>query len=117
MRVIAVDEGVPKRTAETEVSITVHRNQFLPEWEGLPYRQTVDEDVRNMTGVYTVRASDQDLQGDLIFELEGVDPAPRYFTVGRTSGFIFIIGDLKQDRGLIYNVRTLIANYSRFRKS
>ena len=108
MRARASDNGRPVKHSETTVSITVHRNEFMPQWVNAPYRQTVNEDTRNMTGIYTVAATDQDLQEEIVYEATGIDPAPRYFTVGRTTGYILVTNNLKLDRGLIYTVCALI---------
>ena len=100
----AHDDGRPVKYAEATITITVHRNEFMPQWENAPYRQTVDEDISNQTGIYTVSATDKDLQETMIYEVIGIDPAPRYFSVGRKTGFIHVINDLKKDRGLVYTV-------------
>jgi hypothetical protein len=76
----------------------------MPQWINAPYRQNVNEDTRNMTGIYTVVATDQDLQEEMIYEVTGIDPAPRYFAVGRTTRYIFVINNLRLDRGLTYTV-------------
>ena len=48
-------------------------------------------------------------QGKIVYRLVGLPPAPTYFRVDSDSGSVFVRSDLKQDRGLQYNVgQTLI---------
>ena len=62
MLVRALDQGKPVKFGEADVRITVSRNEFPPEFKGAPYRQTVSENIRNGTGIFTLRAEDRDLQ-------------------------------------------------------
>ena len=107
LRVKAHDNGRPIKYTEATVTITVHRNEFMPQWVNIPYKQTINEDITNLTGIYTVSATDNDLQEAIIYEAVGIDPAQRYFTVGRKNGFILVINNLKKDQGLVYTVSIL----------
>ena len=62
MTVVAHDQGNPRKSAEATVSITVQRNEFPPVFHNAPYSQTVSENIRNGSGIFTIQASDQDLQ-------------------------------------------------------
>ena len=62
MTVRAFDNGRPVKTGQATVTIKVQRNQFPPTFSNGPYTQTVSENVRNGTGIFTVRATDKDLQ-------------------------------------------------------
>ena len=62
MRVSAFDQGMPVRSANVPIRITIKRNQYPPEFQGAPYKQTVSENVINGTGIFTVRATDRDPQ-------------------------------------------------------
>ncbi len=50
MRVVAYDQGNPVKEGEAQISISVQRNQFPPEFIGGPYEQTVSENLPNNTG-------------------------------------------------------------------
>ncbi len=104
MRVKAYDQGNPVKEGEAQVGIIVQRNQFPPEFLGGPYTQTVSENLPNNTGIFTLRGRDQDLQGELRYEVLGISPAPLYFRVNPTAGTVFTQDDLKKDRGLSYTV-------------
>lgn len=63
MVVRACDQGQPIRCGEVSVQISVERNQFPPEWIGdPPFQQTVSENAKNGSGVYTVTAQDKDIK-------------------------------------------------------
>lgn len=55
MAVRAFDKGTPVMSADASVTVTVHRDQFLPEWSSDNYRQSVNEDARNGTAIYSVK--------------------------------------------------------------
>ena len=54
MRVVAYDQGNPVKEGEAQISISVQRNQFPPEFIGGPYEQTVSENLPNNTGRYPI---------------------------------------------------------------
>ena len=39
-----------------------------------------------------------------MYEVVGIPPGPSYFTVGDTSGFVVVSGDVKEDFTLVYTV-------------
>lgn len=98
------DDGKPVRSAEATVTITVKRNKYLPTFTEISDQQMVSENTKNGTGVLTITATDKDLQEAINYELVGVAPAPSYFSVGRTTGYIYVIKNLKEDRALTYTV-------------
>ena len=104
MTVRVVDEGKPVRSAEVTVKISVTRNKHMPAFTSSSYQQAVSENTGNTSGILTVVATDKDLQGAINYELVGVAPAPSYFSVGRTTGYVYVIKDLKLDRALTYTV-------------
>ena len=113
MLITAMDNGRPVRTGEARVILTVKRNQFPPAFSSESYTQTVSENVRNGTGIFTVRATDQDLQGNMVYEIVGISPAPLYFHVNPTLGTVWVKDDLKKDRALQYTVsRTSYIHYT-----
>ena len=104
MVVRAMDNGRPVRSSEAEVTIRVKFNKFPPKFSNSPYIQTVSENVRNGTGIFTVRATDEDLQGRITYGVVGISPAPLYFHVDPTVGTVWVKDDLKKDRALTYTV-------------
>ena len=76
----------------------------MPAFTSSSYQQTVSENTGNTSGILTVVATDKDLQGAINYELVGVAPAPSYFSIGRTTGYVYVIKDLKLDRALTYTV-------------
>ena len=108
MRVQAYDQGSPVKEGEAQIGIVVTRNEFPPEFIDGPYTQTVSENLPNNTGIYTLRGRDQDLKGELRYEVLGISPAPLFFRVNPTAGTVFTKDDLRKDRGLTYTVSILI---------
>ncbi len=99
------------KNANASVVITISRDQQPPVWSNTPYRAgTVSENKANQSGIYTIKANDADLKGEIIYEVLGEYPAPKYFTVGRTSGVIRVNGNIKTDplRLMSYTVSSII---------
>ena len=69
MLVTAVDQGIPQKTAEVGVMVTVHRNSYKPEFAQSEYVVTVNETLGYGAVVVTVTADDGDatLQPDVSF--------------------------------------------------
>ena len=105
MTVTAYDSGNPRKSVDVRVSITVQRNEFPPVFVNGPYSQTVSENIRNGTGIFTILATDEDLQGELTYEVIGLSPAPNFFHVHPTEGTVWVINDLTGDRALTYTLR------------
>ena len=61
--------------------------------------------------IYSIYITGEDDQGQVIYEIIGIAPGDRYFRIGRTTGFVFVNGDLKSDRALSYTL-LLEAYYS-----
>ena len=104
MTVRAYDSGVPVKTADATVMLTITHVNSLPVFQSTPYQVTITEDVANGTSVYKVLATIQDEQGTMTYKLDGIDPAPTYFAVDAHSGHITMTNNLKNDRGLTYTV-------------
>ena len=47
----------------------------------------------------------------MMYELEGIMPAPEYFAVHPTQGSVFIIKELKDDKALSYTVSIIMLIY------
>ena len=112
MNVIARDQGKPVRTAQAQIIINVQRNQYPPVFDKSVYQITISENVRNGTGIGTIKATDADIQGAMTYEVTGTPPAPKYFRVGRDTGFLFISGDVLSDFSLTYTVSEVGGNSS-----
>ena len=97
MRARASDNGYPVKHSEITVSFTVHHNEFMPQWVNAPYRQTVNEDIRNMTGNGPGSTRGDSVLGDGHRSRSLLLYCRR---VGRTTGYILITNNLKLDRGL-----------------
>ena len=105
MVVSARDQGVPVRRARAQIAVMVRRSTFLPVFEREVYEVTVSENVRQGSGIATVRATDQDATvGNLVYEARGVRPAPQYFSVDASSGAVSVTGDILNDFSLSYTV-------------
>lgn len=61
VKVVAKDMGnPPRKSPEADLTITVGRNRFSPEYERLPYSTTIRENLDVGRGVYSVKANDKD---------------------------------------------------------
>ncbi|KAK3089813.1 hypothetical protein FSP39_006721 [Pinctada imbricata] len=100
----AMDSGRPMRTATSQVTIFVTRNQFAPAFIQTPYSTSVQENTANGTQIYTVTAVDQDLTGVIVYEVIGTAAAPSFFRVDQ-NGRIFTFGNLRTDISLVYVLR------------
>ena len=58
----AIDKRAPMRIAEAIVIVKVNRNNFLPEFQGQPYKTILSENANIGFSVFTVRARDRDIQ-------------------------------------------------------
>ena len=58
----AIDNRAPMRIAEAIVIVKVNRNNYLPEFQGMPYKTILSENSNIGFSVFTVRARDRDIQ-------------------------------------------------------
>ncbi len=63
MLVCAFDHGKPVRSAEAQLIINVQRNQYPPVFDKPLYETEISESVTLKAGIYTIKATDRDLQG------------------------------------------------------
>ena len=63
----AIDNRSPMRMAEAIVIVKVNRNNFLPEFQGQPYRTILSENSNIGFSIFTVRARDRDIQVTVLF--------------------------------------------------
>lgn len=66
---MVADGGTPPKTNTATATIDVNRNLFAPVWQGSQSvaSVTVDETLKPGSGVYTVRATDNDLRVSFSF--------------------------------------------------
>lgn len=97
MTIRASDQRNPERVDDSVFVININRDQFPPIFTNEPYgTNIVDSQTLNQT-IYTVRAQDQDLAGNLVYEAIGVYPAQSFFGVDRNTGNVFTRRNLKED--------------------
>jgi hypothetical protein len=84
--------------------VSVSRQEFPPSFIDTPYQIAVSEFRAVGSSLFTVRAEDLDLQDMIQYGVEGISPAPTYFSCDESSGEIKIARDLRQDRKTAYIV-------------
>ena len=102
---MASDGRDPPRTAMTTVTVSITRDESTPQFAGTPYNARVSENTEVGREFFNrVRATDQDLQGSIRYEVTGDMPAPNYFSVNEESGAVSVKADLKTDDEMEYRV-------------
>ena len=106
LRVMASDGREPPRTANNTITVSITRDESTPQFMGTPYNNArVSENTEVGREFFTrVRATDQDLQGSIRYEVTGDMPAPNYFEVSEETGAISVKADLKTDDEMEYKV-------------
>ena len=66
----ATDQRTPERTDNSEVTVTIRRNQFTVQFTDEPYQVTVQDKRAVGDVIYTVSAFDQDLLVSYLFKHE-----------------------------------------------
>ncbi|KAJ8319080.1 hypothetical protein KUTeg_004171 [Tegillarca granosa] len=105
----ASDQQVPPKTDIARVHIIVLHDRFNPLFVSIPYNAATDENKPNGTIFYTVTATDQDLRGQIIYEVTGINLAPAFFVVHQTRGNISITNQniLRSDQNSNYLLRVI----------
>ena len=107
------NRGIYTRRTNVTVTVNVLRNQspfFLNE----PYRRTISERTNVGVSLYRVTANDNDLIGEIVYNVIGDIPATSYFTVNSSTGVVSARADLMLDNtinyvvSLIFNLQTTI---------
>ena len=94
----ATDNGTPRLSKNTAVRIDVIRSHFPPRFEKSVYSpHTISESEKNGTGIYNVKATDEDILGEIVYELVGIPPALEFFAMDSEEGNIWLIQSLKAD--------------------
>ncbi|XP_013411494.1 protocadherin Fat 4-like [Lingula anatina] len=96
------DRGSPEKFILTPVSIKVIRDTGPPKFNG-PYSAAVNETVNIDTFVINVAAEDNDLKGRLIYDINGISPAPQRFVINQ-NGDIRVKDRLDRDNNEQYRI-------------
>ncbi|XP_023933063.1 protocadherin Fat 4-like [Lingula anatina] len=96
------DRGSPEKFILTPVSIKVIRDTGPPKFNG-PYSTAVNETVNIDTFVINVAAEDNDLKGRLIYDINGISPAPQRFVINQ-NGDIRVKDRLDRDNNEQYRI-------------
>ncbi len=123
-KVRAYDGGnPPRRSTEADVTISVGQNKQTPQFQRLPYRTNIRENLEVGRGVYTVQARDGDAEAPfntIRYRIIGDNKAPGFFRINENSGDINLNTSLETDSDSAYTVsykpllscQTTSANYT-----
>ncbi|KAL5018737.1 hypothetical protein ScPMuIL_004459 [Solemya velum] len=103
-QVMVKDSGCPPRSAFSDVTIFITRDQYPPVFVNTPYSAFVDEDVNPGIEVYRITATDADLVDVIVYEVVGYLSAPSFFNVDQ-DGRIRVRTSLLDDVALTYVLR------------
>ncbi|KAL5018742.1 hypothetical protein ScPMuIL_004464 [Solemya velum] len=99
------DQSTPEKTSTALVIITVTRNQFSPQFTGnLPYSTGILFNAAVDTSVFQARAEDQDIEGDMVYGIDGFLSGMSYFRIDPNTGIIYLRNSLAADSPLQYTV-------------
>ncbi|XP_035826841.1 protocadherin Fat 4, partial [Aplysia californica] len=110
---LATDLGTPQRqSSPVDVTISVLRNQFPPEFINEPYNRVIQQNELGGSSVYQTTAIDRDTTSpfnSLTYELIGDGNTPAFFQVNTATGLLSlrINADIASDTGSIYVARVL----------
>ena len=97
----------PRRSSEADVTIGVGQNKQTPEFQRLPYRTNIRENLEVGRGVYTIQARDTDSAAPfntIRYRIIGDNKAPTYFRINENSGDINLNTSLEADSDTAYTV-------------
>ena len=97
----------PRRSTEAEVTIGVGQNKQTPQFQRLPYRTNIRENLEVGRVVYTTQAVDADSAApfnSLSYRIIGDNKAPTYFRINAQSGDINLNTSLEADSDTAYTV-------------
>ncbi|XP_041364041.1 cadherin-23-like [Gigantopelta aegis] len=100
--VIASDKSIPARSATATVIVEIQRDRFLLQFINEPYGEAVSLHTPPGTIVYSVRATDQDLMGEVMYKMIGYFSAPGYFVMDANTGDISVHSSLLTDVTAVY---------------
>ena len=96
-KVEASDNGTPVRSVDRRVRVQITRNRYPPVFQNLPETQVVSENVHNGSAIFTVSVEDRDIQGQIVYEIAGIEPAPRFFGIDAERGNVWVTNELTSD--------------------
>ncbi|XP_064610242.1 protocadherin Fat 4-like [Liolophura sinensis] len=97
LNVTATDQGNPPNVAWTVVTLTLGKSSFLPQWVNVPGSVNISESQRPNTVVYTLSATDRDLQGQMRYGMRGDSNTISYFSINPGNGQIRLVVPLTSD--------------------
>ena len=102
---VANDSALDARTARAQLQVRFLRDAW-PRFENLPQEAEVSENSANDSLVLTVRARDDDLQGQLTFELHASLPASEFFYIRNGTNEVRVrdAANLRLDTSFSYKV-------------
>ena len=107
VQVQACDSSTPARCSDKTVTVNIIRQNFPPEFQNTPYVVTIDEKRQVGNKIFTIKAVDRDLKGEIVYDVIGLAPAPTFFGVDKSNGDITIKLDLKQDTTTPYTLKVV----------
>ncbi|KAL8559117.1 hypothetical protein ACOMHN_046165 [Nucella lapillus] len=100
--VLVSDQSDPERTDTATVDVTIIRDTFTPQFINVPYNTVVGFNSAVGTSIFRVTATDDDLVGNIEYEINGFFAAPGYFNINPSTGVITIRSDLGTDVATFY---------------
>ncbi|XP_060080745.1 protocadherin Fat 4-like, partial [Ylistrum balloti] len=95
----ASDQGNPEKISLARVHIIIMRDAFRPVFRATPYNANTNEDaVDNFVFYRNILATDDDLRGQILYEVIQDNIAATFFSINRTSAFLSI-----QNQNLLLN--------------
>lgn len=93
----AFDNANPEKSAQSSIIVQVDIDRENPVFDVFDYVFNTDEKqpVPNVVGV--VSATDDDLRGEIWYEINGEFPGDVFFDVNKTTGQVYIRTDLMRD--------------------
>ncbi|XP_046561621.1 protocadherin Fat 4-like [Haliotis rubra] len=92
----AVDRMLFPRATTTVLTVNIRSNVIYPEFGSTPYDISIPDTMAVQSSVFTVYAIDNDLKGQLMYDVTGVYPAPYFFSLS-PFGRITLIRSLTTD--------------------
>jgi hypothetical protein len=107
LTVTVFDYGVPQQTVTLSYTVTVADvNDNSPEFVGVPYHNTVAEDISVDSSIVSVSANDKDLDenGRVEYLIPSDQPLSQWFAIDRTAGIVKTAQKLDRETTSIVNL-------------
>ncbi|XP_048248646.1 protocadherin Fat 4-like [Haliotis rufescens] len=92
----AVDRMLFPRMATAVLTVNIRSDVIYPEFGSTPYNISIPDTLAVQSSVFTVYAIDNDLRGQLMYQVTGVYPSPYFFSLS-PFGRITLIRPLAMD--------------------